>query len=94
MNSSNLFIIPNNEVLVEGTMNFWYTPIPTPPTTLPTTAPTIGIGINIYPAIADPTPIEVFTPKLPKIFNLFYILKTLFENVFWKEYNKKVDATK
>lgn len=85
MNYSNLLIILNNEFLVEGTMNLWYNPTPTPPTTLPINAPKTGTGINIYPATADPIPIEVFTPKWPIFFSLFYILKTLFENTLWTE---------
>jgi len=33
----------------------------TPPTVPPMIAPTTGIGINIYPTIADPIPVAPWT---------------------------------
>lgn len=66
--------------LVEGTTNFWYNPTPTPPTTDPINAPKTGIGIRIYPATADPKPIDVFTPICPIVLSLFLVETTLFEN--------------
>lgn len=44
---SNRLIIPIKEFFVDGTINLWYNPTPTPPTTLPINAPKTGTGINI-----------------------------------------------
>lgn len=67
------------ELRVLGITNLWYSPTPTPPIKLPINAPNTGTGINNYPAMADPIPIEVLMPIWPIFLILLGISTTLLE---------------